>query len=170
MFILEDRRKKPVAQFVEEPSVMWHLLRGSNAQEYPMWHLLDDASSTWFSSDRMAELIADLEKLKSPAQVQARQLSWKQGLEDGIARLEAERAQSSVPEAPVSARRSPAHSPETLQWMRDCVHRAEQQPPIYPESLSAEAVRIQVNSLLALARRCRQIKGFLGHDPFAEPK
>ena len=166
MFILEDRRKKRVAQFAEEPAVMWHLFANSGPDAYPMWHLLDDASSTWFSSERMDELIIDLEKLKSPAEIQERQERWKQSMEEGIARLEADPAGVS----PGHARRGAIASPETLQWMRDCVRGAEADPPRFPESLSREAVEIQVNAILALARRCRQIKGFLGHDPFAEEK
>ncbi len=158
MFILEDKRKKPIARLAEQPSVMWHLFAPGEAQKYPMWSLIDDASPTWFSSDRMEELITDLERLRSAPEIVLRQLKWKQSLDEGIARLEAE---------PGPARRSRKTGSETLDWMRESARLAQQQPPLYPESLQDEAVVPFVGSIIELARRCRHIKGFLGHDPFA---
>ena len=160
MFILEDRSKQRVAVLLEEPGVMKHLIAGGEGEKYPMWSLVDDASPSWFSSDRMEQLAADLRRLKSPPEIALRQARWKRQAKSGIAWLEADlaaEAECSTPDETMSS---------VLGWMREAVRLAEREPPEFPESLREEAVVAYVDAIIALAQRCRQIRGFLGHDPF----
>lgn len=161
MFILEDGRRQRVAVLIEEPGVAAHLIASNEAAKYPLWSLVDNASPAWFGRERMAELVADLRRLKSREEIALRQAKWQEQVQKGVAWLEADLA--------ADAARGHVSEPmsSVLNWMREALLLAQSSPPEFPECLREESVVPYVDAIIALALRCEQIGGFLGHDPFA---